>query len=282
MGKSEKKDDRLDDQSKRTLIAVGVITFVLLGTWIFVLWSRQGNLPWYTDILNGSTTSFFFAFVIMFFENRFQQEIYSRDEFFKSLKKHGIKNMHHDKKKVLSTWLREAEKEVCITGYRLIMTLDLLDDLIFALNNSKELKVKFLTCPPWSDTYKKIFDDDSSLNYAFIFKKLKEKIPDFDKRIAVKFTDKPLFNDTYITDNYLITSPYVHNRSTSDSKTGVITADKFFSLEIANDSSLFQFFRDDFMSVWENEKTVDMNADFALFDAKDVEDRLTRKEHIAY
>jgi len=210
----------------------------------------------------------------MFFQNQFKEKVYARDTFYKSIKKYGIKNMHHDKKNVLSSWIREAEKEVYVTGYRFIMTLELIDDLIYALNKSKELTVKILTCPPWTDTYKKIFDDDASINYMLILKKLKESIPDFDNRISFKYTDKPLFNDTYIVDDHLITSPYVHNRNKVNEKIVVITANKFFSLEIIENSSLFNFFKEDFISIWEDGKTKDINANFEMFDSKEIKDRL--------
>jgi len=276
MKKSRKKLLTYNDHSSQILIIVVAITLFLLCSWIYILWSKQDSLPWYTDLLSGSASSFFFAAIIMFFQNRFQQKIYSRDTFYKSLKKHGIKDMHHDKKEVLSEWMRNAKKEVYITGYRLIITLELIDDLIFALNNSKELNVKILTCPPWSDTYKKIFNDDTSINYMLILKKLKDKIPDFDKRISFRFTDKPLFNDTYIIDHYLITSPYVHNRSKSDAKLGVITADKYFSLEIDDNSNLFYFFKEDFLAVWESDEATNVNPNFEWFNLQEIEEKLIK------
>ncbi|MDR0437123.1 MAG: hypothetical protein LBH22_02335 [Bacteroidales bacterium] len=201
--------------------------------------------------------------------------MYERDAFFKSLKRHGIKDMHHDKKVVLSDWIRNAKNEVCIVGYRLIITLDLIDDLICALNTNKGLNVKILACPPWTDTYKKIFEDDCSMNYAFILKKLKDSVPDFEQRISFRITSKPLFNDTYIVDHYIITSPYVHNKNKVNQKAGIITADRFFSLEIADDSNLFHFFKEDFVSVWESNETKDINLCFELFGSKEIGDRLT-------
>jgi len=272
MKKIKKNENNLNDYSVKILYIVGLITLFLLCFWVFILWSRKNDLPWYTDLLSGGTTSFFFAFIIMFFQNRFQQLVYARDSFYKSIKRYGIKDMHHDKKTVLSNWIKDAEKEIYITGYRLIITFDLLNDLIYALNKSKELTVKILTCPPWTDTYKKIFDDDYSINYLLIFKKLKENILDFDKRISFKYTDKPLFNDTYIVDDHLITSPYVHNKNKTNERLGVITADKFFSLEIIENSSLFNFFKEDFMSVWENKDTKDI--DFEIFNSTEIMNKI--------
>jgi hypothetical protein len=278
MKDSKKSSDNLDDHSKRILFIVGAVTLFLLFVWMYTLWSRRGDLPWYIDLLSGGASSFLFAFIIMIFQNRFQQRLYARDAFFKSLKKHGIKDMHHEKKTVLSPWIRNARKEVCMTGYRQFLTLAVLDDLIYALDNSKELCVKILACPPWTDTYKKIFDDDTSINYITLLKKLKDKVPDFKRRISIRFTEKPLFNDTYIIDHYLITSPYVHNRSKASVTPGVITADKFFSLEIDDDSSLYHFFKEDFMAVWESNLTKALDDDFELFNSSEVEEKLIKNK----
>lgn len=273
----KKNSDNLDDHSARILFIVGFVTFFLVCFWLYTSWSKHGNLPWYTDLLSGGASSFLFAFIIMIFQNRFQQRLYARDAFFKSLKKHGIKDMHHDKKSVLSSWIKNAKKEVCMTGYRQILTLALIDDLLYALNNSSELHVKILACPPWTDTYKKIFNDDTSINYITLLKKLRDKVPDFERRISIKFTDKPLFNDTYIIDHYLITSPYVHNRCKAGVTPGVITADRFFSLEIDDDSSLYHFFKEDFMAVWESDLTTSLNVDFELFTSNEIKEKLLKK-----
>jgi len=274
MKTNQNKNDGIKDHSTQIIIILGIITILLLCFWIYILWSKHGNLPWYNDLLSVSTPSFFFALIVMFFQNKFQKKIYERYSFFRSLKKHGIKNMHHGKQETLSRWIRNAKNEICITGYRLIVTLNLLDDLIFALKKSKGLKVKILTCPPWSDTYMKIFNDDSSTNYLLVLNKLRENIPNFDKRISIKVTDKPLFNDTYIVDNYLITSPYMHNLVRENEKSSLITADEYFSIEVAEGSRLFRFFKEDFISVWESNETKDINPAFKPFNAKEIEGRL--------
>jgi hypothetical protein len=274
MKRHKKRKSYIKDHPTQVLFVEGLITVLLFSFWIYTLWSRQGELPWYTYLLGGSTTSFFVAFVVMYIQNLHQKKINERNEFFRSLKEHGIENMHHNKKDVLISWIRNAKKEVYITGYRQILTLSLLDDLLFALNNSKELKIMILACPPWMDTYKRIFNDDTSINYIALIKKLKDKVPDFNRRIFIRFTEKPLFNDTYIIDHHLITSPYVHNRVKTGLTPDIITADQFFSLEVADDSNLFNFFKEDFMAVWETADS--LNEDFELFTSCEIKERLIK------
>jgi hypothetical protein len=277
MKNNKERGNLLKDHPTQVLLVEGLITVLLLCFWVYTLWSRQGNLPWYADLLGGSTTSFFVAFVVMYIQNLHQKKINERNDFFRSLKEHGIENMHHNKKDVLTAWIKNANNEIYITGYRLILTLSLLDDLLDALSRNKKLEVKLLACPPWTDTYKKIFgDDDASINYLSLIKKLKDKVSDFEDRVDIRFTDNPLFNDTYIIDNHLITSPYVHNRVNTESTSNIITADRFFSLEITDNSSLFNFFKDDFVAVWDSDSTKKLDADIDLLTSDEAKDMLVK------
>jgi len=248
---------KLNDHSKHLVILVGVLALLFLIAYAIVLILVDGT-TWYTAILGSAFTSFMMAFIVMIIQNRFKQKLFERDNFYQTLKEHGIQALHFSKKESIIEWLRQARREIYITGYRLIMTSDIVESIIEALKRSPELKIRFLTCPPWNETYKKIFDDDSRHCYINIIKKIRDSIPNCENRVQFRCTGKPLFNDTYIVDDKLITSPYVHNRVRVDNANNVITADKFFSLEVSSMSSLFDFFKEDFLAVWESPQTKEL------------------------
>ena len=86
-------------------------------------------------------------------------------------------------------------------------------------------------------------------NYIKIFSDLCSCAENYGTNLEIRFTEKPIFNDTYKIDDRFITGPYLH---CSDKNNGRITAKDFFSLDI-NDpqKELYGLIYKDYMTVWE-------------------------------
>ena len=61
-------------------------------------------------------------------------------------------------------------------------------------------------------------------NYITVFDAIKRGSHNVTELCEIRFTNKPLFNDTYKVDNHLITGPYMHNRDEINKR---ITANDF-------------------------------------------------------
>lgn len=174
------------------------------------------------------------------------------DEYINNLKSFGIENLQFHKDALLETLIPKCRNEIWITGYRLIMTgkKPFRQALCQACRRTHGLRVLVLTVPPWSETFRRVYgDEDVSENYLNIFSDLCACVAQYGTQLQIRFTDKPIFNDTYKVDDRFITSPYLH---CLDERAGRITAKDFFSLDI-NDphKRLYDLIYRDYMSVWE-------------------------------
>lgn len=180
---------------------------------------------------------------------------FENKEFIDNLYRFGIHNLHFDKQDLLSELIRHADKEIWISGYRLILTRDLSCELFDALKRG--VTVRFLVCPPWTAAHQLVYDDlESSLeNYLQLIRVLfvgsrgedggREEPPG---AVVMRFTDKPLFNDTYLVDDKIVTSPYMHNR---DLRHGVISASDFFTYELDEGYRLYDLISEEYRVLWE-------------------------------
>ena len=173
------------------------------------------------------------------------------DELLKGLYEFGISSLHFDKKILLEQMIRQSNRECWLSGYRLIVTRSLLPCLKNAIQN--DVHLRFLLCPPWSEAYKLTHgsNDHTIDNYFHVFEGILHGAgsPESAQRICqVKFTNKPLFNDTYKVDKYLITGSYLHNR---DRVHGRVTASDFFCFDLERESELYNLINDEYLTLWE-------------------------------
>lgn len=122
--------------------------------------------------------------------------------------------------------------------------------------------MRFLVCPPWEIAHELVYSSDleSSLdNYIYIMRVLSTfEATDTTGVVEVHFSKKPLFNDTYLVDDKIVTSPYMHNK---DLTHGVITAKDFFTYELDKEYRLYQLIKDEYEAVWADcEDTLDQDA----------------------
>ena len=225
-----------------------LITFIILFV-IFTVAFVNADAGTFKDLSNAIATSLLATILISVFDIFTSYKNFENKKFIDNLYRFGIHNLHFDKKDLLSELIQEARNDVWLSGYRLILTRDLSKELYSA--RERGVNLHFLICPPWEEAYKLVYDDPETTldNYIHIMKALSQ----FRDRkavgeITVHFTHKPLFNDTYLVDEKIVTSPYMHNR---DITFGVITAGDFFTYELDKDYRLWQLLKDEYDLLWE-------------------------------
>lgn len=174
---------------------------------------------------------------------------FEKSEFIESLYAFGIHNLYFNKQDVLTRLIDKAQSEIWVSGYRLILTERIATHLHDA--RRRGVSITMLLCPPWSYTHELVYGDveDSLGRYVNLFKMIVDNVQSDAGTVSIRFTDKPLFNDTYLCDNTIVTSPYMHNR---DITHGVITAADFFTYEVDEHSRLFDLLKSEYTVLYES------------------------------
>ena len=174
---------------------------------------------------------------------------FEKVEFIENLYGFGIHNLYFNKQDVLERLIDEADTEIWISGYRLILTERIAEHLHNA--RKRGVSIRMLLCPPWSYTHELVYDDveDSMGRYVNLLRMIVDNDYKNAGGVSIRFTPKPLFNDTYLCDHTIVTSPYMHNR---DITHGVITAADFFTYEVDDGSKLFELLRNEYIVLYES------------------------------
>lgn len=202
-------------------------------------------------------TSLMASIVAILAEVYVQFKACERDRFLEDIHAFGIVNLNKNKEEALRTLLASCKREVWISGYRLIITEHLKEDVAHAVRTFGA-KVKVLACPPWESAYKMIYGDDKVAdNYFKVIHALlaaEEEYADADGRalVEVRFVDKPIFSDTYRIDHRLVSGPYMHNKDKENKK---LTAKDFFSYNL-EESPMYHLVDAEFRSLWEEAAAV--------------------------
>lgn len=173
---------------------------------------------------------------------------HKNDQFLEGVHQFGINNLHFNKQKLLEQLLVDCDKEVWISGYRLILTSRITDHLEKAAKRGA--KIKILISPPWNEAFQSVYGAHDKVmdNYFKVFQSIARSCPDVETSCEIRFTNKPIFNDTYKVDAHLITGPYMHNR---DDEHHRITANDFFTYELVKRSRLYNLVESEFITLWE-------------------------------
>ena len=188
---------------------------------------------------------------------------YENDVFLESIEEFGINNLHFDKTSLLEYLLEDCRYELWVSGYRLILTAGL--SKLIGEAAARGVRVRILICPPWTNSFQSVYGKDSKVmdNYGRVFAALMQS-PDVENLCQVRFTSKPLFNDTYKVDDHLVTGPYLHNR---DKEFRRISAKDFFTFDLVRRSPLYQLVSEEYDTLWsEAEETLDWKAFAPLLD----------------
>lgn len=170
------------------------------------------------------------------------------DQFLEGVHEFGISNLHFNKQKLLEDLLGDCEREIWISGYRLILTRNIANHISDAVKRGATVKI--IVCPPWREGFKSVYGEHDKVldNYFKVFQAIARASHDVESCCEVRFTSKPIFNDTYKVDGHLITGPYMHNR---DEDYNRITANDFFTYDLVKKSRLYRLVENEYETIWE-------------------------------
>ena len=258
-------------------ILLAVVTAVCV-----IIWFNASD-EWLSELMLAIATSLMASFLCLVSDTFIKIRESQNDEFISKFKDFGIENLHFNKSEVLEKIIPTCREEIWISGYRLIMTSKppFRNALTLAARRSKNLKIRILAVSPWSETYKKTYgDEDTSVNYLLVLNDLCECVKKQGLSLSVRFTSRPIFNDTYKVDDRFITGPYLN---CTDKYKNRITAKDFFTLDVVSgDKDLYRLINDDYISVWdEAEWEMDIPMLTELLDGKDNFHKMTKEERFA-
>lgn len=176
---------------------------------------------------------------------------YENDQFLEGIHEFGISDLHFNKQELLTNLLKTCDKELWISGYRLILTSNIAPSIAQAIRQGATIKI--LVSPPWHDGFKLVYGNNERVidNYCKVFNTISKVSNELGKSVAdvceIRFTDKPLFNDTYKIDLHLVTGPYMHNRDEDHQR---ITANDFFTYNLIRKSRLYSLVENEYLTIW--------------------------------
>lgn len=176
------------------------------------------------------------------------------DEHISALTTFGIDNISFNKDEVLETIIPRAKHELWISGYRLIMTTknNFKDAIRRAAKNGEgnNFKIRVLLVSVFSNSFSYVYDGEvknTIKNYKSLYELLCEIKMKHDIDIEVRFTIRPIFNDTYKVDDRFVTSPFLH----SVEKNERITAKDFYAIDVSDQNSLlYKRIKSDYETIW--------------------------------
>lgn len=240
---------------KNNVYVVGVlIVITVISVAIYMIPSFREN-DVVANISLAVFTSLLASIVAISAELYVQFKSCEKDEFLQDIHTFGIENLNKNKEEALRELLKECDKEIWISGYRLIMTEALKEDIAKVIVEHG-VRVKLLACPPWEQAYELVYGNDKVMdNYFKLFHELckAEKEYGQEKLVEIRFVRKPIFSDTYKIDQKLISGPYMHNKDSDNNK---ITAKDFFSYNLVKKSPLYDLIESEFLALWDEAETI--------------------------
>lgn len=232
-------------------VALSIVVFVLPFT---------RSVKYLPELALACATSLLASIFCIIADVYVKYKSHKNDEFLEGVHEFGINNLHFDKKQLLMDLLDDCDKEIWISGYRLILTHDIMPSIVAALERGA--KIKLLICPPWEYSFKAVYSELARVmdNYYKVFSAIAKTCPNVDEVCEVRFTRKPIFNDTYRVDMHLITGPYMHNRDEEHQR---ITANDFFTIDLIKQSRLYDLIKNEFLTIWDE---ADEKLDWSKFD----------------
>lgn len=225
---------------------LSVITAVFVLSWIY---SADGI---FHELSLAIATSLMASILCLLSDTYLKIRESKNDRFIGKLKEFGIENLQFNKNEILESIIPHCREEIWISGCRLIMTskASFRRALVLACRRSDKMHIKLLATPPWSEAYRLTYGQENvTMNYIKVIADLLECREKHGLDLQVRFSEKPLFSDTYKVDNRFITGPYLH---CADRYQNRITAKDFFSLDITDpQTDLYKIIHSDYMTLWE-------------------------------
>ncbi len=228
---------------------VYVLVLLVLATAASVVVYAQagdgsGFLP---NLALATATSLLASIFVLLSDTYVKYRERSNDIFLEGIEKLGISNLHFNKRELLSGLMDTCQHAFWASGYRLLLTRTLAPQ-IEALSRNR-VACRLLVSPPWEAAFRSVYGEQDRVmaNYFAVLDAVLRGSGGRPPTCEVRFTDKPLFSDTYRVDSQLVTGPYMHNR---DAVHGRLTANDFFTYELHRHSRLYDLVRDEYETVW--------------------------------
>ena len=223
-------------------------------------WDQGGFLA---NLWLAMATSLMASVLVLASETFVKYRQHRNDLFLEGITKLGISNLHFDRAGLLSELLDDCDRRFWAVGYRHIVTSSLGSQLEVVADRG--VAIRLLIVPPWSTSFELVYGAHERVteNYISIFRRLihGRENGSFED-IEVRFVDQPLFNDTYLVDDVVVTGPYMHNR---DRDHGKITANDFFTYELHRSSRLHELVLGEYETLWQ---IANQQLDWDLFKGK--------------
>lgn len=206
------------------------------------------NIKFLPEIALACGTSLLATIFVVATEVFVKYQNHKNDQFLEGVHEFGIINLHFDKQRLLQELLADCDREVWISGYRLILTSKITNELAEAVKRGATIKM--LVCPPWKEGFQSVYGMNERVmdNYFKILCAIAQATKHVEKIFEIRFTSKPIFNDTYKVDQHLITGPYMHNH---DDEYNRITANDFFTYNLVKRSRLYNLVESEFLTIWD-------------------------------
>ena len=241
------------DKLKAYRLENNVYVLILLIVAVFVsfivyMMPFSRSVKFFPEIALACGTSLLATIFVVATEIFVKYQNHKNDQFLEGVQEFGIINLHFDKQRLLQELLDNCDREVWISGYRLILTSKITNELAEAVKRGATIKM--LVSPPWKEGFQSVYGTNERVmdNYYKILYAIKQATNQVDKIFEIRFTSKPIFNDTYKVDQHLITGPYMHNR---DAEFNRITANDFFTYNLVKKSRLYKLVENEFLTIWD-------------------------------
>lgn len=106
---------------------------------------------------------------------------HKNDQFLEGVHEFGISNLHFNKQRLLEDLLVDCEREVWVSGYRLILTSNISDYLAKVVKQGAVIKI--LISPPWREGFKSVYGVHDKVldNYFKVFQAIARACTVFGK-----------------------------------------------------------------------------------------------------
>lgn len=231
------------------MVMLALVVIFIISIAVYMLPQCRNNEV-LSNIALACFTSLLATIFAMIAEIFVKYKTYENDQFLEDVHTFGIANLNKDKETVLRDLLEDCDKEIWISGYRLILTDHIKSDIARVVR--KGVTVKALLCPPWSEAFQLVYGTDEKVmdHYFNVLHAISDAKPNKED-YKILFVDKPLFNDTYRIDQNLVTGPYMHNR---DPEYNRIMAKDFFSYNLVKKSKLYSLIENEYLTLCDEAK----------------------------
>lgn len=234
---------------KNNVIVLNVLVIIFVVSMVLYMTPFCRDNDILANIALACFTSLLATILAMTAEIYVQYKSMEKDQFLEDIHAFGIQNLNLDKAKLLKELLKDCDKEIWISGYRLILTKNLKSDIVEAVKRGASVTV--VVCPPWSKSFELVYGTNEKVmdNYYAVFYAIYETMRDLElpeENYKVYFIDKPIFSDTYKVDRNLVTGPYLHNKDKEYKK---IMARDFFSYILVVESKLYHLVYDEYITL---------------------------------